>query len=692
MKETRIWRCIFFAILMILSISLWPQMSYAADSSNTVRSNESVMLSYSTHIQRQGWSTNKYNGERAGTVGSCLRLEALKINAYNIREYTGDVLYRSHVQTYGWEEEWRKDGEISGTEGEAKRLEAVQIKLTGELAEKYDVYYRVHVQTFGWLDWASNGVAAGSEGYSKRLEAIEIVLVDKGDKSPGEDAYSYLNRSKGVGYTTHVQTLGWQDEKMNGTEAGTVGMAKRLESIKINLWDCPYEGNIEYKSHIQTYGWETNWKKNGEKSGTEGQAKRLEAVRIRLTGELAEKYDVYYRVHCQRFGWLGWVKNGEEAGTSGFSYRMEGIQILLLPKNARTFEETAGFYDKNDVEEIAEWQISDIITNLEELTCNTNTNIELKNALESTCDHTIVCRYSWYNNSTKETGDIGKTTVGNSVVWTPMVSGNYTITVTAEDELLRTVIKQVTIQVVRETISREDAFFTAHRGLSSQAPDNSVPAFVLAGVSGFDSIETDVIETKDGVFMISHDDSLINSCGVDENVSELTYEQLSDYEIYHISAGANVTNYSSYELRIPTINDFLDICIQYGCIPQLDIKNLNSFESVRELYNILCQYGLQDSAIVTSFNNLYLQSLREINDNMTLTYGVDSTQYLDYNWLQNYNIGVSVQYNNILSGNFSELKERGIDINVYTVKDRTTAGILIDKGVMSMTTDTILWE
>ena len=46
-------------------------------------------------------------------------------------------------------------------------------------------------------------------------------------------------------------------------------------------------------------------------SGTSGQAKRLEAIRISLYGEMAEHYDIYYRVHAQSFGWLSWAKNGD---------------------------------------------------------------------------------------------------------------------------------------------------------------------------------------------------------------------------------------------------------------------------------------------------------------------------------------------------------------------------------------------
>lgn len=68
------------------------------------------------------------------------------------------------------------------------------------------------------------------------------------------------------------------------------------------------------------------WFRDGQMAGTSGRAKRLEA-------EMAEHYDVYYRVHAQTYGWLAWTKNGEAAGTAGLSKRLEGIQIVLVPKD-----------------------------------------------------------------------------------------------------------------------------------------------------------------------------------------------------------------------------------------------------------------------------------------------------------------------------------------------------------------------
>ena len=147
-------------------------------------------VSYRTHVQTFGWQDYVKDGEMSGTSGKAKRLEGINIKLSNL-PYSGSVVYRTHVQTYGWQT-WRKDDEMSGTSGEAKRLEGIQIYLTGELAKHYDVYYRVHAQTYGWLDYAKNGVMAGTSGLAKRLEGINIVLVPKGGKVPGSTKRAYV--------------------------------------------------------------------------------------------------------------------------------------------------------------------------------------------------------------------------------------------------------------------------------------------------------------------------------------------------------------------------------------------------------------------------------------------------------------------------------------------------------------------
>lgn len=42
------------------------------------------------------------------------------------------------------------------------------------------VYYRTHVQNIGWQEQKGNGALSGTTGFGYRLEAIRIVLLPKG--------------------------------------------------------------------------------------------------------------------------------------------------------------------------------------------------------------------------------------------------------------------------------------------------------------------------------------------------------------------------------------------------------------------------------------------------------------------------------------------------------------------------------
>ena len=258
-----------------------------------------------------------------GTEGQGKRLESITLNFENPTNYSGTLEYRVHVQDLGWTD-WVTAGKPAGTEGMGKRIEAIEIRLTGELAEYYSVSYCVHIQDYGYMQgFVQDGALAGTTGESKRIESLIVYIGLKDGYGPS------------VNYRVHVQDLGWESTyASDGKMAGTSGQSKRLEGIEIFLSSSPYSGGIQYKTHVQDYGWETSWTKNGEMSGTQGEAKRLEGICIELYGEVADYYDIYYRVHAQDIGWMGWAKNGECAGTAGRSARLEGIQIVLVPKGS----------------------------------------------------------------------------------------------------------------------------------------------------------------------------------------------------------------------------------------------------------------------------------------------------------------------------------------------------------------------
>lgn len=75
----------------------------------------------------------------------------------------------------------------------------------------------------------------------------------------------------------------------------------------------------------------------------------MEAIQIRLTGELANYYDIYYRAHVQKIGWLGWAKNGQNSGSQGLSARMEAIEIQIVPKDQKVIDTGRTFVNGQNV-------------------------------------------------------------------------------------------------------------------------------------------------------------------------------------------------------------------------------------------------------------------------------------------------------------------------------------------------------
>ena len=73
----------------------------------------------------------------------------------------------------------------------------------------------------------------------------------------------------------------------------------------------------------------------------------------------------------------------------------------------------------------------------------------------------------------------------------------------------------------------------AHRGLHNKekgVPENSLLAFDMACRGGF-GMELDLQLTQDGQIVIHHDRNISRTCGVDRNIDEMTYEELSGYRL-----------------------------------------------------------------------------------------------------------------------------------------------------------------
>jgi len=144
-----------------------------------------------------------------------------------------------------------------------------------------------------------------------------------------------------INYKSHVSSLGWTGTTVNGGATGTTGQSKSMEAFKIN-------GLVEYSSYNNVTGWQPTVN-GGMTSGTTGMSRPIQAIKINPISTLADRYDIYYRVHVSTVGWMGWTKNGQISGVTGDNTKnIESIEIQLVAKGFGIIGSTDNAYQNID--------------------------------------------------------------------------------------------------------------------------------------------------------------------------------------------------------------------------------------------------------------------------------------------------------------------------------------------------------
>ncbi len=173
--------------------------------------------------------------------------------------------------------------------------------------------------------------------------------------------------------------------------------------------------------------------------------------------------------------------------------------------------------------------------------------------------------------------------------------------------------------------------FQAHKGVSTENPENTMPALVAAKEQGYGIIELDVGITKDKKFVLLHDKS-INRTARDANgqslcdtvsLADLTYEETLGYDFgIWFSKKFKGTN-------IPLFSDVLDFAKRESVFLKIDNKYQKFSEEDKKIFfELLKPYGA-----VASLTCKDLEALKEAADtfpNMHLHYdGAVSDEILE---------------------------------------------------------------
>ena len=221
----------------------------------------------------------------------------------------------------------------------------------------------------------------------------------------------------------------------------------------------------------------------------------------------------------------------------------------------------------------------------------------------------------------------------------------------------------------------------AHRGLSGIETENSLAAFVAAGNRDYYGVETDVHVTKDGRFVIFHDDETGRLC--EENLSV----ESSDFSSLRALKMKEMGGAFSDVQKIPTLAEYLRVMKRYekNCI--IELKNPMAEKHIEE---IVCEcrreYDLERIVFISfSYENLVcLRKLlpRQRLQFLTGTCAPDLTEKL-----RRYSLDLDIEYNAVTKELVAEMHANGIIVNCWTCDDEKTAMRLIDCGVDMITTN-----
>ncbi len=220
----------------------------------------------------------------------------------------------------------------------------------------------------------------------------------------------------------------------------------------------------------------------------------------------------------------------------------------------------------------------------------------------------------------------------------------------------------------------------AHRGLSADAPENTLYAFSDAISVGADFIELDVQQTRDGVLVVMHDSNLKRTTGVNKDIWDVDYADIQNLDAgsWFDPAYANA--------RIPTLEETLQFVDKRARL-NIEIKPTKHGSDTLEqdVAELITQYQYTDACYVTSFSYGSLKKVKEANPEIRTGY-LMSVAYGQFYSLK-YADAFSLNKVFVTSQVVNAAHQQGKQIFAWTVNSMSEVRSLCNLHVDSIITD-----
>lgn len=217
----------------------------------------------------------------------------------------------------------------------------------------------------------------------------------------------------------------------------------------------------------------------------------------------------------------------------------------------------------------------------------------------------------------------------------------------------------------------------AHRGASSELPENTLPAFARAIEAGADVIEADVRLTADGVPVILHDPTLDRTTDASGPLRSVTAAEAAA-----VDAGGGA--------RIPTAVEVLELARGHVRV-NLDLKEIDVVAPAAALVRDL---GMAGDVTFISFLPEVWEALEAVNPGCPVIHLVDSPSGLASLAMgdvgtQSHMAGVGVPASLVTAALVDRMNRHGQGVFAWTVDDDAEMRRLIMLGVNGIVTNRV---
>lgn len=183
---------------------------------------------------------------------------------------------------------------------------------------------------------------------------------------------------------------------------------------------------------------------------------------------------------------------------------------------------------------------------------------------------------------------------------------------------------EISFNSPKNYFNKKEFNIVAHRGDTTMAPENTIPAYIEAAKMGYSRVEADIAWTKDSIPVLLHDETINRTARynngfqplLSKKCSDLTYNDLLKYDF-------GIWKGNEYEgTKIPTLSNFLDCCKNYNLQPYIELKQTSDFDAKKAkiLVDSVKEAGIEDSVTWISFNADYLKLISDEMQNCRLGY------------------------------------------------------------------------